>query len=143
MMGKVSAGGATAHGPGVTPPVGTAGPFAAGAAPSPSRSPEASAAQEVPPPALTVDIDSTRRTEISINLHPRPLDRAFRVHNLLASEPDLPRLRGVTVESVPEEERVVIRVRIPPEQPPGTYYGVILEERTGLPRGTLCVRVAP
>jgi len=154
LMGKVTSGGATAREPGATPPVGTAGPFSAGAAPGPAEAPTApspvppvaSASPETPamaPPALTLDLDSTRRTEVSVDLRPRPSDRTFRVHDLRASEPELPRIRGVIVEAVPEEERVAIRIRIPDEQPPGTYSGIILDERTGLPRGTLCVRIAP
>jgi hypothetical protein len=157
LMGKVTSGGATAREPGVTPPVGTAGPFSAGAAPSPAESPRATPPE--PPvapaspmapviqvgaaPGLTLDLDSARRTEVLVDLRPRPFDRTFRVHDLHASEPDLPRIRGVTIEAVPEEERVAIRIRIPDGQPPGTYSGIILDERTGLPRGTLCVRVVP
>jgi hypothetical protein len=155
LMGKVAVGGAPAREPGVTPPVGTAGPFSAGAAPGPAESakaspseppvtpasPEAPVVQVGAPPGLTLDLDSTRRTEVSVELRPRPFDQTFRVHDLRAAEPALPRIRGVTIEAVPEEERVAIRIRIPDDQPPGTYSGIILDERTGLPRGTLCVRV--
>jgi hypothetical protein len=97
----------------------------------------------VAPPRLTLELDSSRHLEVSVDLRPRPLDRTFRVLGLDGSEPALPRIQGVIVEAVPEEERVVIRLRVPESQPPGTYGGILLDERTGLPRGTLCVRVLP
>jgi hypothetical protein len=158
LMGKASAGGATAREPGVTPAVGTAGPFSAGATPSAAEAPTANASEPAEPPAvpespevqavappghLTLDIDSTRRTEVSVDLRPRASDRVFRVHDLRAPEPVSPRIRGVIIEAVPEEDRVTLRIQIPDDQPPGLYSGIILDEHTGLPRGTLCVRVVP
>ena len=97
----------------------------------------------VAPSRLTLELDSPRHLEVSVVLRPRPLDRTFRVLGLDGSEPELPRIQGVIVEAVPEEERVVIRLRVPQAQPPGTYGGILLDERTGLPRGTLYVRVLP
>lgn len=128
--------------PGVTPPVGTAGPFSAGTAPGVGEAPPvASSESAMAPPRLTLDLDSPRHLEVSVDLRPRPLDRTFRVLGLDGSDSALPRIQGVTVEVIPDEERIVIRLRIPESQPPGTYGGIILDERTGLPRGTLCVRV--
>lgn len=141
LMGQATGRG-TAREPGVTPPVGTAGPFSAGTAPGTAEAPPVASPETVVAlPRLTLELDSPRHLEVSVDLRPRPLDRTFRVLGLDGSEPALPRIQGVTVEALPEEERIVIHLRVPESQPPGTYGGIILDERTGLPRGTLCVRV--
>jgi hypothetical protein len=153
VMGRMSAGGAPA--PGVTPPQGTAGPFPAGGGPVVSEDPKAVAPERpvapeprVPPEpqagaplALTLDVQSARRIEISIDLRPRSSGLSLVVHELRAPEPDKPRLAGVTLEGMPDEERVVLRLHVPDDHPPGVYSGVILDARTSLPRGTLSVRI--
>jgi hypothetical protein len=95
------------------------------------------------PPVLTLVVESPLRTEVSVDLRPRSSGLPLKVHDLRAPEPDKPRLTCVTIESLPSEERVAIHLRIPDEQPPGIYSGIILDERTSLPRGTLCVRLSP
>jgi hypothetical protein len=107
------------------PAVGTAGPFAMGEppAPVPQQAPAPLSQPSEGPVALTLELESPRRTEVS--------------------EADKPRITGVGLETVPDEERLVLRLRIPSEQPPGIYSGIILDERTSLPRGTLTVRLAP
>lgn len=141
LMGRATSGGTAAREPGVTPAGGTAGPFSAGGAPGvAAASPEAQVGAS---PWLTLDIESTRRTEVTVDLRPRSSDGALRVQDLRASEPGLPHIQGVVIEAVPGEDRMVIRIRVPDEQPPGTYSGIILDEQAGLPRGTISVRVVP
>jgi hypothetical protein len=141
LMGRATSGGTAAREPGVTPAVGTAGPFSAGSAPGAAESsPEA---HEGASSWLTLDIESTRRTEVTVDLRPRSSDRALRVPELRSPEPGLPHIQGVIIEAVPGEERMVIRIRVPDAQPPGSYSGIILDEQAGLPRGTLSVRVVP
>ncbi len=130
------------------PAAGTAGPFAMGEPPAPVPQ---QAPVSVPQPqaegqgqvALTLELESPRRTEISFDLRPRSLGLPLVVHDLRAPEADKPRITGVGLETVPDEERLVLRLRLPAEQPPGIYSGIILDERTSLPRGTLTVRLAP
>lgn len=158
VMGRMSAGGAST--PGVTPPLGTAGPFPAGGAPpapAVSEAPKAVAPerpvapeprvspepQAGAPVALTLDIQSARRIEVSVDLRPRSSGLSLVVHELRAPEPDKPRLAGVSLEGLPDEERVVLRIHVPDDHPPGVYSGVILDARTSLPRGTLSVRIPP
>ncbi|MDY7232520.1 hypothetical protein [Hyalangium rubrum] len=137
--------------PGVAPASGTAGPFAAGGgqtatetakavAPEPPVSSEPSGGVPV---GLTLDIQSSRRVEVSVDLRPRSLGLPLVVHDLRAPEPDTPRITGVRLEALPEEERVCLRLQVPGEHPPGVYSGLILDERTSLPRGTLTVRIPP
>lgn len=130
------------------PAVGTAGPFAMGepVAPVPQQAPAVAPQQPQQSEgqvALTLELESPRRTEVSFDLRPRSLGLPLVVHDLRAPEADKPRITGVALETVPDEERLVLRLRIPAEQPPGIYSGIILDERTSLPRGTLTVRLAP
>ncbi len=141
------------------PPAGTAGPFWMGAEPPPGpawpAAPPGPARGEAPrsapapapvdtrgdPTAVVVEVQSTRPTEVSLELRPRSLGLALRVHELRAPAADAPRLTEVNITADAEEERVKVTVRVPDGHPPGVYSGVILDERTSLPRGTLTVRV--
>jgi hypothetical protein len=147
MMGRMGAGAGGAAAPGFTPASGTAGPFPAGGGPEATEAPKAVAPepqaepQGMAPMGLTLDIQSARRVEVSVDLRPRSLGLPLVVHDLRAPEPDKPRLTGVTIEGLPDEEWVCLRLRVPEEHPPGIYSGLILDERTSLPRGTLTVRI--
>lgn len=155
LMGRMGArGGFAGPGAGVAPAAGRADPFAVGGpgeagAPgrrsprvpgpmAPSVAPEARVAA---PLGLSLDIESSRRVELSVELHPRTSGMSLVVHDLRAPEPDKPRLTGVKLELLPDEERLVLRLRVPEGHPSGIYSGLILDERTSLPRGTLCVRI--
>lgn len=150
LMSKLVAGGGAASS-GFTPPVGTAGPFPANegagtreapkpVAPEPAVSSEP---REAAPVGLTLDIQSSRRIQVSVDLRPRSEGLPLMVHDLRAPEPDKPRLTGVTLEAVPDEERLCLRLQVPAEHPPGVYSGIILDGRTNLPRGTLTVSIPP
>ncbi len=138
---------------GRAPASGVAGPFAMGGEPTPVTPPSPSVVPQpaqapVPqqaeaPVSLTLELESPRRTEVSFDLRPRSMGLPLVVHDLRAPESDKPRITGVGLETVPDEERLVLRLRIPADQPPGIYSGIILDERTSLPRGTLTVRLAP
>jgi hypothetical protein len=155
LMGRGAPGTPGAATPGVTPPAGTAGPFPASVDPGAAEVPKAVVpeAPEAPNPpgasesqtaaswAFTFDIESARRIEVSVDLRPRSSGLALTVHDLRAPEPDKPRLAGVTIVGLPDEERVSIRIQVPEDHPPGVYSGIILDERTSLPRGTLSVRI--
>lgn len=150
LMGKMAACGGTAVAPGVAPASGSAGPFPVGEGPAaPEQPPKAAAPpssseplSEVPV-GLTLDIQSPRRVEVSVDLRSRSLGLPLVVHELRAPEPDKPRITGARLESLRDEERVCLRLQVPAEHPPGVYSGLILDERTSLPRGTLTVRIPP
>lgn len=142
--------------PGTRPqpaPSGGAGPFPAGNPPAPEAPAQAApgadtVGKDAPAAetgagglAFTLEVESKRQTEVSIDLRPGSASLPLRVHDLRSADPDRPRIGGVVIEGRPEEGRVLLRLRIPDEVPPGTYSGVILDERTSLPRGTLSVRL--
>ncbi len=126
---------------------GAVGPFPMSEMPEEQRSssaPETAAPEvrTVGQVCLSLELHSTRGTEVLVDLRPCSPGQSLRVHDLRAPEPEVPRLTDVKLELSPDAERLRLRVRIPEGHPPGVYSGTILEEETGLPRGTLCVRLA-
>src|SRR6185436_4194932 len=122
-----------------TPPPGStpAPPFSAGTPPEPSPAPARSNGHQASnghaAPAISVDVTSRRRTEVILDLRPLSAEGVLRVHDLRAPDPAAPRLCGATIAGVPGEDRVVVRLAVPDDHPPGLYSGLILDERTSLP----------
>ncbi|QSQ22358.1 hypothetical protein JY651_45780 [Pyxidicoccus parkwayensis] len=147
MMGTMGPAGFAPRAPDMSPPQGTAGPFSVGAAaPEPPHATPAPAPVVTPPevlatPGVTLELDARRRAEVSIDLRPRSAGMPLRLHDLRAPEPDVPRITGARLETAPEDDRVTLRLRIPDDHPAGIYSGLILDERTGMPRGTVTVRL--
>ena len=50
-------------------------------------------------------------------------------------------LNDVTLAGGVGEEPLTIRVRVPPDTPPGVYNGLVVEETTSRPAGTLSLRI--
>ncbi|MFT3768299.1 MAG: hypothetical protein QM820_22850 [Minicystis sp.] len=136
-----------------------AGPFTAGE-PAPSSyvppssqvppSSHGSPSSHVPAPApaveqqqtlITLAIQSRRPVEVSVDLRPRSAGLALRVHDLRAGGAGEGRIGGVEIEGRPDDDQITIRLQVPDELPPGVYSGLIVDERTSLPRGTLSVRL--
>ena len=112
-------------------------------APAPSA-PTPVADAEVGPTArrapLTLQIDSKQRVEVAVDVRPDPEGGPIVAHDLRAIDPALPRIEEIQVERAPGDG-LVIRLRISDKQPPGVYAGVVVDQRTNLPRGTISVRV--
>jgi hypothetical protein len=149
-MDFLGMGGMAGYGP--RPPSGPApgavdvGPFSAGgephAHPEPPRAHQGREAPEPEQTIISVEIASSRRTEVSVDLRPRSAGLPLKVHDLRSTEPDHPRLGGVGIQGLAAEDRVIVRIEVPDELPPGVYSGLILDELSSLPRGTLSVRVS-
>jgi hypothetical protein len=114
-------------------------PFSMGP-PPPPPAPVPASAPVSPAPIISIDVASARRTEVIVDLPQRQLPDKLRVLDLRAPDGEAPRLGGVTIER-PGEDRLVVRLRVPDDHPPGLYSGLILDEATSLPRGTLAVRI--
>jgi hypothetical protein len=117
--------------------------------PIPSPEPPASSTTPAMPPAspaplpdataLTLAIDSKRPVEVSARLDPHcPLGK-LRVHDLRAADEKLPRLQGARAER--RGAGLWIALKVGKDQPAGVYSGVIVDDETNLPAGTLSVRV--
>jgi hypothetical protein len=61
---------------------------------------------------------------------------------LRAVDPDKPKLSDVAVAGGKGDEPVVVRIRVPAGQPAGVYNGLLIDEETNRPAGTLSVRIA-
>jgi hypothetical protein len=90
-------------------------------------------------PPIWIDLQSRRPVEISVDLRPSPGKRSFVAHDLRATSPSLPRVAGPRIET--QADRLVVRVRVPDRQPPGVYSGLIIDEKTNLPCGSLTLQV--
>lgn len=144
LMAKTGPGGFASRGP--TPVTRTAEPSSNGpGVPTPPAAPEADGQKPSVemPSGLTLEIESKRRVEVSVDLRARSAGLSLKVQDLRAPEPDKPRLTGVSIEGPPAEERIHLCIRIPDDHPAGVYSGVILDGQTSIPRGTLCVRLGP
>lgn len=92
-------------------------------------------------PLITTDVASALRTEVTVELKPGSSMVRLSAHDLRAADPALPRIAGVELETRAADNRVVVRLRVPDAQPEATYSGLIIDEASHLPRGSLTVRV--
>jgi hypothetical protein len=93
------------------------------------------------PLTVRIEVVSSQPTEVSIDLRPQAAGSHLIAHALRAVDPDAPRLDDVSIASDGAEGPLVARIRVPEGHPPGTYNGLILDETTNRPVGTLSVRV--
>jgi hypothetical protein len=109
----------------------------------PSPSPAAQAAPaHVPETELrvAVDVDSIRPTTVSLNLGPDARRSKLSVDRLHPRGSSVTPLTGVEINTA-KREVVTVRLRVDPAQPAGLYHGVILDEATSLPAGTISVEI--
>jgi hypothetical protein len=128
--------------PAAAPPVAaTATATATQAAPA---APTAANRASAPPSDGTrvrVEIASLWPTEVVLDLRPEAARVAVIAHALRALDPELPRIDGVSFANGPDEDPPLLRVRIPPSQPPGVYNGLLVDRETSRPVGTVSVRL--
>jgi len=109
-----------------------------GASPS---APIRAAAPAPAPLAVRIEVTSNIATEVALDLRPEAAGGHLVAHELRAADPEAPRLREVEITRDGEGGPFVARLRVPDDQPPGIYNGLILDEDTSRPVGTLSVRV--
>jgi len=89
--------------------------------------------------AVRIEVTSNQANQVALDLkalQPRVL---LSVPPLRALNNGKPELHDIRLET--ENDRYVLRIRIPDGQPAGLYSGVIVEARTGEPCGTLAIQV--
>jgi hypothetical protein len=91
--------------------------------------------------AISVQISSKRRTEVTVDLRPGSLTGALSVLDLRATDGAAGRISSVTAEVSDAGHRVTFRIDVADDQPPGVYMGVVVDDGANLPRGALSVRV--
>jgi hypothetical protein len=92
-------------------------------------------------PRVSIDLASKRRTEITVDLRPGFARTPMFAHDLRARDSSIPRISGIAVNVDPSEDVVTIRIRVPDDQPPAVYSGLLVDEATNLPRGTVSIRI--
>jgi hypothetical protein len=115
------------------------------AAPEPRQSPAASPTEAARAAALKVrvDVESARPADVLIDLRTYREGAALRVERLHARDGSSPPLGGGAVRLAVDDGVLIVRLRIPPAQRPGHYRGVVVDEATSAPVGTLAVDVQP
>jgi hypothetical protein len=117
-------------------------PPSAGAAATPSPQP-APAVREpaVDRTRVAIEVDSTQPVTVTLDLQPPARGSRLCVDRLHPRRADAPALRGAEIDTS-KPDLIVIRLRIEPTQPNDVYNGVILDEASGVPAGTLSVDVS-
>jgi hypothetical protein len=92
----------------------------------------------LPGAGFRVRVAAAAALEVDLRLYAGAEGRALAVHDLRASEPESPPLRGVELT---RQERFEVALRVPDAQPPGLYTGIVYDRRDGSICGTLAVRV--
>jgi len=92
---------------------------------------------------FAIEIASTRRTQVTLDLRSSPRGFTPQVHALHATDPKIAPLIGVRYRMEPGVPTPALQVVIQDSQPPGTYTGVVVDSATNEPYGTLCVRLLP
>jgi len=87
-------------------------------------------------------VASTKPVEVSLDLSPHADPGELLVQDLCAFDGGgKPAITGAKLEPG-RDGRLVLRLTVPPDQPPGTYLGMILDRAHAEQRGTLRVSVS-
>lgn len=127
----------TARGGGRMP---NAAPTPDGPAPSPGVA-ERSAPPpvDVQAPRVRVAVRSRRPVEVDVDYRPERVTGSVRVHALRALEADKPRLENVSFQPATAADPPRLVLHVPDAQPPGSYEGLLVDERTNRPVGSVRV----
>ena len=91
--------------------------------------------------AVSIEILSSCPTQVTFNLSPQAERLFLATPGLYTINADKPPLTDIIFIPTLENNPASLRIRIPDQQPPDLYSGVLVDRNTGLPQGTLSVRV--
>jgi len=91
--------------------------------------------------AITVRLASLQQAEVAVDVAPDLADRALTVQDLRSADPNVTPIGGVRLEAATETTPARLHVTIPPDQPAGTYIGVVVDDASGRFAGTVTVTV--
>lgn len=94
------------------------------------------------PTAFDIEIASTRPVRVSVDLKPGAAGRCLATHGLRALESEKPPLTEIAFATERAGGPAVLRLRVPEGQPAGLYTGVVIDQQSGEPLGTLTARLA-
>jgi hypothetical protein len=113
-----------------------------GSAETPDAWPRSNGGPKTETMAVSIEVVSLRPVQVSVDLWPNSEAQSLVALGLNAVDPGKPVLTDISL--VPDEipGRIKLCLRIPENQPTGTYSGVIVNRDSGETRGTLSIRIA-
>jgi len=94
-----------------------------------------------PAARVRIEVRAAQPTEVAVDIRPDATGMPLIAHALRAMDPNLPRLEDVSFVPASDGGAASLRIRVPPGQPPGIYNGMLIEEQTSRPAGTVSVTV--
>jgi hypothetical protein len=91
---------------------------------------------------VSVEIRAHGPTQVMVNLSPRAEQLFLATPGLHAMSAEKPPLTDVTFLPGLDGNPAQLRIHVPQGHPPDLYTGVLIDRTTGLPQGTLSVRIA-
>jgi hypothetical protein len=91
---------------------------------------------------IPIDVVSMQPARVSLELHDNVALDSISVRGLFDLDPSVSPLTDVAFTNSEEDQGPVLNIRVPPDQPAGTYTGVVTDSKTNQPRGTLSVKIS-
>jgi len=114
---------------------------AGGLAPQPTPRPRPAASPSPARLAITLRINAPRATEVAVDLAADMAERPVTVQDLRSADPTVKPIGGVRLEPATGTTAPCLHVVIPPDQPEGSYVGVVVDDESGRFAGTVSVAV--
>jgi hypothetical protein len=111
--------------------------------------PQGSAPQSIPATVserrapVVVQVDALRPVAVTVDLRSGTKTSRFSLDRLHPVRKGAPPLTGVHIEAPEGDGPIVVSVSVAAEQPAGVYNGVVLDEATSRPLGTISVDIRP
>jgi hypothetical protein len=118
-----------------------------GVAAAPARTREETPENPAPPPdtpgqaqaRVTIRLTSSRVADVTVDLQPASQPRELTLHSLRSAQEGPPPISRVSITTTPRG--ALVDIRIPDDQQPGVYNGMIIDQASSLPAGTVSVRL--
>ena len=127
----------------MTRSAGNAVPTDGGAQAGPPSPPAAQEVKGAGARRVSVEVDSIRPAIVTVDLRPQAGTAGLTLERLHRQGAGAQPLTGARIESSPDGATVIIRLTVKPAQPAGIYHGVIVDEASSLPVGTISIEVKP
>lgn len=89
--------------------------------------------------SVRIEITASRPTDVVLDLQPSAAGRPLSVYALREKDSDTARIADVVFEPESDGAPARLRVRIPADQQPGIYNGLIVDDASGRPVGSVSV----
>ena len=91
---------------------------------------------------MKIAVAAAQPVEVTLDLRPDATGLQLIVHALRAVDPQKARLSDVGFRPAADGQPPTLWITVPQGQPAGVYSGVIVDEQSSRPVGTLSVRIA-